>query len=336
MDLSENIKMDICEKALMDGFNPQAVSASELSLCNFARKIGVTHSAVGKALASGRIISYRTVICGQQKRIFIDSKKGEREWYERMNPARAQGQTLLNICGNKRGSTFWDRTRRCFRPISEKPFGKCVFCGKKISLAEYSHRKHCSRECQKKDTEIKSTHTCINCKKTFIRTPSGGNNNFCSNLCHHNYNHIRSVEIRYCNTCKLPYICKKNSKQRYCTHKCSSPERVKICRQKGLYIKADPNKVRERKNELNKVYRKENYVYGLKCRENTALFKHLGLSAVPIAVKKTMALRKIGLRICDPYLKKDHPITPDEIKNLISRIEKGETYAAYERASYSV
>ena len=96
-------------------------------------------------------------------------------------------------------------------------------------------------------------------------------------------------------------------------------------RERRALTKYDANRIRARQER----YRRESPLNRVKNIEKTALFKHYGTCKLPKSIIQRHAIIHIGKR-ASMYHGNIKPISKEKIFAIISRIQQGETYAAYE------
>ena len=166
---------------------------------------------------------------------------------------------------------------------------------------------------------------CIFCGAEFWRP--GNQGVYCSLECRSQHRHLKTMEVRLCSECGLLFFVKKTSPARFCSRDCSMVT-FHSRREKARHYRGKEIQGRKQTSRNGFIKSRSSSFGKARHRECENLRKWFGTAEVPESVRRANALRYIGSRISGgrPVRQIDKSV----IKTIINRIEKGETYAAYE------
>lgn len=188
---------------------------------------------------------------------------------------------------------------------------KCIFCGSSVK-DKYKNRLYCGLECRSQHRRIKTliVKKCVLCGDWFLSKKNGvvGKAKLCSKKC------------------AAIHMVKTRGPRKWAIR----PKR-NITHYRGLPVKHFKN-VTEKSYYYTKLAKLKNRTRwnGLK-RESESIRKFFGCpkGSLSIQTRITNAFRHLGERISSPNGAITR-ISASEITEIINRIQKGETYAAYE------
>lgn len=107
----------------------------------------------------------------------------------------------------------------------------CEFCNKKFLVKPSNvSKKHCSRACWKKSSDIKRIHICSGCGAEFTAAYPSSTSKWCSRECYYKHRKINYYAIVVCKNCGKEFqVTNYGAKHRiYCSLKCSNGNEQKI------------------------------------------------------------------------------------------------------------
>lgn len=171
---------------------------------------------------------------------------------------------------------------------------------------------------------------CTYCGQVFIPDFSNvkkGYGLYCSLQCRSQHRHLKTMVVRECAQCGNLYLVKIQSSSRYCSRACSMVT-LHSRRRKSRYYRGKKIQGRKLTSRNGRIKSRGSLFGKARHRECANLRKWFGTANVSESVRMANALRYIGSRISGG--RPVRQIDKDAINAIINRIEKGETYAAYE------